>query len=120
MALLGERNAANLYGENNTAKQFEQQAKSIGATVVAIGNKSGYNPLLAFVVYPLPDSEQKEDEEKQKCVFLWDKFNFVGHAGDHPARAEDGDCVPPAIYLQRGERISHVMIRKTLGDGGAE
>ena len=112
--LLGERNAANLYGENNAAEQFKQKADRCGATVVAIGDKAGYQPLLARVVYPLADSEQKEGEEKQKCVSLWDEFNISGNASDHSAGTDAGKCVPPTIDLQPGERISHAMIKTPM------
>jgi hypothetical protein len=108
--LLGERNAANLYGEDNTAEQFENAAKQIGATVIASDLETGVDPLLHRVIDPLSYAKKEQGKKKQNQVTLRDGLGFDGNDSHRASAANDCEGVPPVIYLQPGERITHIMV----------
>jgi hypothetical protein len=114
--LLGERNAINLYGEDDTAKQFEAQAKRIGATVVACDFESGHDPLLEWVVYPLADSKNEKGNGQQNEVALRNGLRLNRNGSNEASSTSDSESVPPVIYLKPGERITHVMVKSSNKD----
>jgi len=108
--LLGERNAVNLYKEDNSAQQFEDDAKKAGVTVIACDLNARSYSYPEGVIDPLAYTEQEQAQEhKQNFGRKVSKSNGCGHSNASPG----GESLPPLVYLKPGEQITH-MWRKVL------
>ena len=110
--LLGEQNAKNLYGEDDSAEKFKAIADAVGGTVMSfeLYLNSGQDSCLEWVIDPLAYSKEENAHEQKENVALWEKVKLDGNAGDHSAPSNNRDCVPPLIEFKRGERITHVIV----------
>ena len=78
---------------------------------MALDPAPGYQRYPDGVIDPLSYSEKEQGEEKQNQVALRNGLRLDGKARDHTSAANDCEGVPPVIYLQPGERITHVMAK---------
>lgn len=108
--LLGEQNAINLYGEDHTSQDFEDDAHRRGLTVIPCDLEAGDYPLPHGVIDPLTDPKQKHPEKKQEAISLRNEVDLDGDARDRASAAYHGEGMPPVLYLQPGERITHMMV----------
>ncbi len=112
-ALLAERKAINLYDEEDASEQFESEAKWRASAVVACDFNSRFEPHLDGVVDPLAYAKQEKGQKEQKCLPLGNEINLPNNTGNHPGRSDDREGVPPVVYLEPGERITHMWKRET-------
>jgi len=106
--ILGERNAINLYGEYGSPKYFEDEAKKKGMTWVACEFETGFDPDLNGMIYPLtyPENEKAHEQAENLCAY---GKGYETNGSQHSCCAKGGNGLPPVVYLQPGEKITHVL-----------